>query len=1439
MKYLILSIWIFFLSLLIQPVHGEAFIFDRLSTGQGFSSSRITTILQDQTGYIWVGTSEGLNRYDGYHIRTFHPEAGNSHSIQSNAIHKLHEDENGYLWISFSSGGISYYDPVREQFFNYSREWLQQLRVYGEILCFSSGRPGETWIGTENGLLIFDSFSGQLRRMEDQHSAVAMSAVYSIYTDPEGTLWLGTLSGFSRYNTGTKQFEDYTLHVLLEDGNTENVLNGVHTIYKDKKGFLWIGTGKSGAYCSIHPEAPWFFRPAGYRDTRVYQIMESQAGDIWIGHNKGVSVVEKEMRNALRSRHYLSTPEELAPTGERVIKYMQEDLNGNIWFVDGRYNQGMLYYSAANQSMNHLNHLPEDPYSIASNQISCMYIDRYANLWIGHTNYGISRCDLRPPVFHYRFGHTTEDSLQLSSNHILAILEDRETNLWVATVKGLDRINPDGKIDKRFTFSPRSSSSSLSGQFISTLVEDEDGYLWIGYQDAHPERLDLSTFQIRPFYLSNHPEYQDFLKVTSGITKDKEGNVWITTYNMGLIQYNRKTRNTYYYTQPSPFSSLPDLSSVPLFSHCVDAEGFVWIGMEGRGIRSFDPSTESYTNYFRIGTDEHSILSDNIHTLYCDSKGTLWIGTNNGLSGYDKRKDFFTHYTISDGLAGNVIRSIEEASPGLLVVGTNRGISMMDLSSGKIVNYSTQNRLLTDECMPGAMIRRASGEIVVGTDKGLMSFHPDSLLNPDVSDILSLHISGIYVGEEKLHTSSVRLPYQSSRDLRIDFFAFNYAFPSANQYRYRLSGYDKEWKTAETGHPSAHYNQLPPGKYVFRVEVGKSDQSWRHALSFPVVILTPWWRTGWFLMLIAILTFLLLYILYKNRFRIYEMRQAELEKKVQERTLLLREAKSALEVKNRELESLNDKLKTMDEQKTTFFTTISHELRTPLTIIKGLTENLKEEEIALDAKRWKDAVSVIQRNVLRLIRHVNELLDISLMEKGELYPHVSYTDLGGFLQETGQSFGPIAEKYAIQFTWQVSPEIQYAFFDKDILEQALFNVISNALKYTPDGGSVSFQANYVYEAIQNEKENWLEIRICDTGIGISPDHISHIFDRYYKIAGRSFQRFESSGIGLAHTKEILNSHLGRITCQSEEGKGTLFTICLPVFRHAFPDEWIHRGARVSTDRDLYNKILIAPEESVDPVGTPGKQTLLLVEDNEDLIHYLRDAFQSEYTIFQAFNGKEGFRRAVEVHPDVIISDIVMPVMDGLSLCEKLKSDERTSHIPVILLTARIEEKHQLEGYDSGADDYLLKPFNIHVLKAKIRNLLSWRDKVVRYFKESFRLDQPEANVPEMDKAFIKKATQVVLDHLQDPSFDVDRFCREMAMSRANLFRKLKAAIGLSASAFTRNIRIKQAALLLESGAYTINEIATLTGFSDPNYFSRCFKEIYGVTPSTYMRTGRK
>lgn len=1432
------------------------YLFRSLSTDNGLICAQVHAILEDRNGFLWVGTTDGLNKYDGFTFKKYIPDINNKNSIQSYNISSLFQDSYGLIWIFFSSGELSYYDPLTEKFTNFSNQQLRRiLPEFSKTNCFFEGNNKQTFIGTTGGLLIFNHETKQLNPVSSKDSFVASADIKHITVDQQKNIWFATSDGFACLST---QSEKFTNHSLMNAA--------ISYILFDSQSRMWIGTTNSGLFRLKKAKNSLLYTKVPTIGSRIYQILESGNGKIWVSTNKGVSVFNSTGKNFKPDQTYFNSSNFFYSSNELFKTEMLKDNSGNIWFGDFKVENGILYYSHKNNKIESIVIDPQNPYSLQQYGITTMYIDRSNNLWIGHNNAGLSVCSLNESPFNLSFIKTSYSGL--SSNHIHAICEDSGKNLWIGTDKGIDVAAVGStKTLKHYSFNSKNPATRLSGRIPGCIAEDKNGNIWIGYLGANPDLINPKLNTIKSFVYDESYPNSAFIWRTLSIAIDRNNTAWFTTGGAGLAKYNNDGKSFTYYT-PGPlknakifprYSKQNHISDFSLYNVCFDKDGLLWIGTDFGGLCCFDKTKEHFESFSHSENDSKSISSNFVRFIYCDSRNNIWIGTNSGLDKFNRPSKTFTHYSSQNGLAGNTIQGIVEGEQNILYISTNSGISRFDTKKNTFTNFTIHNGLLSNEYSTGACLKRKSGELVFGSvNKGIVSFFPNKLtINQSIPKAIisgiKLRNKDLKIGENELlkkqilYTKEIEIPYIDSKDLSIEFLSINYIHPNSSIYKFKLSGFDNDWKNADFLSRYAVYSQLPHGKYVFQVMASADGKNWGEPATLKIIILAPWWQSWWFISLLGLFILSLIYVIYSQRLKEYKKRQIILEREVQDRTAKLKYALDQVEFKNQELGKVNkqlelqnieisnisDQLRELNEIKTEFFTNISHDLRTPLTIIKGMFEMVTNKLDKKNYSKFAEPLNVIERNILLLLRHVNQLLSISLLDKGKITPKIAEHNLKHFLNEISDTFTIISEKYKVSFKSYISEKIEFGYFDVEIIEHILLNLISNAFKYTPNGGEIVFSA---YPTVVNNT-NYLTVIVEDNGIGIKEDEKDKIFDRFYKGQQSEYQRFESFGIGLAYTKEMISIHLGEISVESQYKKGSTFKIVFSTTKQTYPENWIYRTEDLKfADTNILSDIQKETESTNNNPGFYVDDSLpqiLIVEDNIDLCNYLKQLLKDTYKIEIANDGKEGLRMAGELLPDLIISDIMMPLISGLELCKEIKSKEHTSHIPVILLTARSTEKQQIEGLETGADDYITKPFNSEVLKSKIKNIIEQKERLKKFFTAGFDVEEPGKGLPEDEKLFLEKATKVVLDNIQNVNFDVDEFCSLMFMSRTNLFRKLKAVTGQSATAFTRAIRLKQAAKLLKNPIYSVNEVSSMVGFSDPNYFARCFKEMYGNTPSNY------
>jgi signal transduction histidine kinase/DNA-binding response OmpR family regulator len=865
------------------------------------------------------------------------------------------------------------------------------------------------------------------------------------------------------------------------------------------------------------------------------------------------------------------------------------------------------------------------------------------------------------------------------------------------------------------------------------------------------------------------------------------------------------------------------------------------VGTDEGGLNRFNETDQSFTA-FNIGLEYYSIQA-----IYEDEQGRFWVGTyQKGIYLFDREKGVVVdNITEKDGLPSDLTKSILEDGSGNLWVGTDNGLSMVDPENRRVKSYLNSGSREGNRYLRSSALKISTGEMLFGAREGFIIFHPDSIKDDPVPpQVVISDVSLFNRPDEELtfggfisDLDEVELAYNEN-DLRFDYVGLHYSDPSKNQYKYMLENFDEDWIDAGTQR-NATYTNLDAGEYVFRVTACNRDGVWNEeGASLKIIIPPPFWATWWAYTLYVLFILGMLYSI-----RRYELGRTHLKNQLK-----------LDEVKLKEREE-TDKLKSR------FFANISHEFRTPLTLILGPSENIvsnsKEEETQKSA-------STIKRNANRLLGLINQLLDLSKLEAGKLKLKASKNNIVPFIKGVTMSFESVAERKDITLRVQSSKNEIDLYFDKEKMTKIMTNLLMNACKFTLDGGAVTVALTLipspsgrgmsdlpagVLTKAGGQGEGKMQIIVKDTGVGISEEELPKLFDRFYQVDSSHTREHEGTGIGLALTKELVELHHGTISATSETGKGTEFTILLPVGRNHLKDEEIVETEVVSdeviltpdtigmknlkennaADSSHFDKLSVTDNEV-----NEDKNIILLVEDNVDVREFIKDSLGNEFQIEEASNGEQGVRKAEQIIPDLIISDVMMPKMDGNELTKRLKNDEKTSHIPIILLTAKSEQQSKLEGLETGADAYLTKPFDTKELQVRINNLISIRRKLqAKFGKDEFipAKKTEEKKLTNLEEQFMCKVMEVIENHISEEEFSIEQFGKEVGMSRVQLHRKLKALSGKSASNYLRSVRLGKAKKMIEQEKGNISEIAYSVGFSSPQYFTRCFKEEFGFPPS--------
>jgi signal transduction histidine kinase/ligand-binding sensor domain-containing protein/DNA-binding response OmpR family regulator len=1357
--------------------------FKHLTVDNGLSQNAVFAIVQDRKGFMWIGTKDGLNRYDGYSFTVYRHDPFDTTSISSNHVTALYEDRRGYLWIGTVDGGLNRYVPDTGTFQRFTDISVDtDDDIHYAVSAITEDVNSNIWIGTTgNGVIKYTygdgehSMDGAFRRYVHQpgvNGSLSDNTVSALYADSKGNVWVGTQKRLNKLIvTDTDDvFRPYAVFVKHPDAPVTHQDSSISAITQAADGYLWLGTtsglvrfdGSDGSY-DVFPHRYEVYR---YGWGRIVGIVEGRFGRLW-----------------------LATPGEL------------------------------MQFDPESESYTYYRYDPFDRYGISYNGISSIYRDRTDILWIGTPGYGLNLLDHKIRRFRI-FQPPGDSSSRVSGFSVRSILEDRNGDVWIST-DVLQRWKR--STDELISYE---TDPNLPYEFGNTgpwaMLQTRRGDALYFVSHAGLYRLELETGRIDSYIYDGSDPSGLPQKEVFAIFEDRDGTIWIATKNYLSRLVDAETGSFRHYQYSRRITD--ELVRPQIFQ---DEQGRIWLGTDD-GLYLFDPVTESFRIYRNDPVQATSLSINGIKSICPDPDEPgryLWLGTDGGgLNHFDMEHEIFRHFTEKDGLPNNVVYGILPDERGDLWLSTNRGLSRFNRETETFKNYDIHDGLQSNEFNTGAFFKSKSGELFFGGINGINYFFPATIADnpyPPPTAITGLKILNRSVSHtddnsilSKPITETEVITITSRQDIiTFEFAALDYSAPEKNQYAYKLEGFNKEWIYSGTNR-SATFTNLRPGNYTFRVRGSNNDGLWsEHEASVILIISPPFWQTWW-----AYVLYLLAGILLLFAFRKYEMNRIALKNQLR------------LEQVNRE--KMND----LDSLKSRFFANISHELRTPLTLILGPAEQLNDE---LEDERHRHKSRLIHSNAQRLLRLINQLLDIARLESGSMKLHAGLYNAVPFVRGITMSFSGYAERKRIDLRFSSSEERIALYFDRDKAEKIFINILSNAIKFTPTGGSVSVELS-----IENlESGACANISIRDTGIGIPTDQLPYVFDRFYQVGGASSHEHEGTGIGLALVKELVELHRGSVTVTSELGKGSIFTVSLPLGKSHLstdeidgPDE---DRLEVLKDTGSNGEFIDNIDEQHDTVHdvhqNDGKTLILLVEDNTDLRTYIKDKFTNGYRILEATNGIEGFSIASEIIPDLIISDVMMPKMNGYEFCRKVKNDQRTSHIPVILLTAKAEERDKFTGLKTGADDYLIKPFNSEELLLRVENLCESRRRLREKYSTHAEMKPTDVAVTPLDKKFLEHILSVVKAHIGDLHFSVEILAENVNMSQSQVHRKLKALTNLSANQFIRSIRMQRALELLKQNAGNVAEIAYMVGYNDPGYFTRTFKNFFEYLPSDVKR----
>ncbi|MFC1852062.1 two-component regulator propeller domain-containing protein [candidate division CSSED10-310 bacterium] len=1212
-------------------------IFERITIEQGLSQTTIYCILQDRRGFLWIGTEDGLNRYDGINFKVYKHDFENARSISHNAVMALYEDLSGVLWIGTYGGGLNKYIQTRDTFVRYQND-------------------------------------------PDDGDSLANNFVHSIFEDSTGRLWIGTEQGLDEFKRAQNKFIHFQHDAENPDSLNHNL---IQVISEDKAGTLWIGTVGGGlnkfdrdsGICVHFRNDP--AEPDSLSHDDVWSLYHDEAGALWVGTGKGLNKFDSGKGIF---EHYQSDPDEPGSLSNNSVYSILEDDTGVLWI--GTYGGGLNKFNPENNTFTTYYHEPENESSLSHNQVWSIFEDRSGLLWIG-TAGGLNKYDRKKGRF-LTYRHDPGSPQSLSDSEVWSLHQDATGTLWIGTGDGLNSFNPRTETFVCYKNRP-DDPKSLSKNLVLSIYEDRTGVLWIGTYLGGLNKLNRQTGKFK-HYRHNPNEVQSLSHDTVWtIFEDSSDRLWLGT-KKGLNKFDRE-RDIFehYFAQPDDPNSLSHNAISVIYE---DHEGVLWIGTEGGGLNKFVPKTETFVQFLHDPGNPESLSHNEILSIHEDEQRVLWVGTyGGGLNKFDRISETFSHYREKDGLPNDVIYGMLGDEAGNFWLSTNKGLSKFNPSKGTFKNFNLQDGLPSNEFNAGAYFKNNSGHMFFGSINGFISFDPASIKdNPHIPPIALIDFqlfnesvpvnAGSVLHKSITETKEITLSYDDNF-FSFEFVALDFSIPEKNHYACQMEGFDKNWNYIKTRRYIT-YTNLDAGEYVFRVKGSNNDGLWNEeGTALKLTIAPPPWKTWWAYSLYVLLGLGIIagYVHYNNKAQARALEQHRLELE-QERLL-------------------TERLRQIDKLKDDFLANISHELRTPLNGIIGITESLFDGVAGQLGPQVKENLTMVIFSGKRLAGLVNEILDFTKLKNQTLELQRKPLDLRTLTDVILKLSKPLLVNKKVALRNNIPVDIPPVYGDENRLQQIMHNLVGNAVKFT-DSGTVSVSARV--------DENHVAVSISDTGIGIPTDKIDSIFQSFIQVDTSIAREYGGAGLGLAITKQLVELHHGTISVASEPGQGSIFTFTLPISKEKIQIMKPVEAVSKVRAEEKAAVIKFSPQQDL----KSGQYQILIVDDEpvnqKVLSNHL--AFEN-YAISQVLTGQEALQIIESGQKfDMILLDIMMPKMSGYEVCQKIRQKYLPSELPIIMITAKNQVSDLVEGFSSGANDYLAKPFSKNELLARIRTQLN-------------------------------------------------------------------------------------------------------------------------------------
>ncbi|WP_316813106.1 two-component regulator propeller domain-containing protein [Pedobacter heparinus] len=1337
-RKIIIFVWLICISIHIKAQKTTAYEdikFINISLKQGLTQSSVLSILQDRKGYMWLGTRDGLNKYDGVRFVQYRYDSRDANSLSHNLVRASCEDEYGNLWIG-TANGLNRYEAQADNFVRYKLSQTGNQKQ-NDILSLCTDGKGNLWVGTAQGLFKLDIKKDTkvlYQYKEKQPGSLSADIIQALLKTPDGNIWVGTNKGVDQYRSASDGFVHYRL-----PGAAGTNTNFIASLYLDKqqnlllgyKGGLAILNKKNNAFENYQIGVNAITDP-------VRCIQEDGHNNLWIGTYNGLYILNVADKSITRYQHDENNNSSLS---QNSVYSICRDQMGDMWV--GTYFGGINYYSSSYNRFKHVS-AGNNNRTLNYKVVSSIIEDAAHNLWIGTEGGGINFYNRKTGIFTY-YTHSENDPYSISANNVKTMLMDKTGGLWIGLHDGgLNYLNTTSR-PYRFKRINSGTDSNLSSNRVVSLFQDKAGNIWIGTSGGGLNRLNTITGKITRI-VQNEKLIGDIVYMIAASSKN--GKVLIGS-NAGLAEMDI---NTLQIRQVLFNDAAKGNTPVPVLSIYNKPGGELWVGTEGDGLYSYNLLTKKGKHY---GIAE-GLPNDVIYGILPDAKNNLWLSTNNGLS-------------------------------------------QLQLPSGRIRNFDESDGLPSKEFNYGASMLNKMGLLYFGGTNGFCFFNPDQITTN--AYVPPVYITSIKVNNQLINAWDGEKELELAHDqnmLNFTFVALNYSQPQKNQYAVQLEGFDKDWNDLDNTN-SLTYTNLDAGTYTFNVKASNNDGMWnKKGTSIKIHIGTAPWKTWWAYSIYGIIICSILFL----------MRRQTLQR------LKVRNELAAERSEKEKMKYLNQ-----------LFTNVSHDFRTPLTLIMSPLQQMIQ--LGKGDEYVQRQHQVMYKNARALMMLINQLLDLKKSESATTTLQVSQQNIVPYLEEIKSYFDEYAREREIHYYFERTDPVIMVWFDGLQFQKVIYNLLSNAFKFTPAGGTITLSVK--------ANSDYVTIEVLDTGAGIPEAHINMIFDQFYQV-----KQGYGTGIGLALVKNIVTMHQGNVEVQSVENQGSCFKIILPI-KKLRPSGYDMYGSEIINPVSPYMPWQYdLPQLPEKPFTYDEKRaSILVVDDNDDLRRFISGLFSMSYNVYNAENGLEAIKIASEKSIDAVISDVMMPEMDGMEFCRRMKSDILTSHIPILLITAKATFESEKSGYELGADAYITKPFDPDVLSIRIHHLLESRKKLVEKYHRQFILQPAGTNAfgaaASPDEQFLKEFTIIVNEYLMEPDFTIDVLVKKIGMSRSVLYRKLKALTGQSIAELVKTIKLKKAAQLLMTTNMSVSEIAFALNFNDQKHFRQSFKALFNQLPSAYRK----